>query len=196
MDAEIAGWIASLLTVSAAAMTAANLGPRITGWGFVIFTLGSLAWIGVATMTDAQSQLFTHMFLTVVNVIGVWRWLGREASYEEGGSNAARQSDKANVPSLFSSIGLAGSKVTGNDNDQIGTVIDTMLRCDRAEIAYVVIGDGGLGGIGESLRAVDPSRLEFKPEGIVAQFGRDEFLAMPPIGDGAWPQSVQAVSSG
>ncbi len=194
MDAEIAGWIASLLTVSAAAMTAANLGPRVTGWGFVIFTVGSLAWIGVATMTDAQSQLFTHMFLTVINVFGIWRWLGREARYQAGGSSAARHSDRASVPTLFSSTSLAGSKVTGNDNEQLGTVIDAMLRCDRAEIAYVVISDGALGGIGETLRAVAPTQLEFKPDGVVAQFGRDEFLAMPPIDDGAWPHSAQGAN--
>lgn len=170
--------------------------PRVTGWGFVIFTFGSLAWIGVAAMAEEQSQLLTHLFLTVVNVFGIWRWLGREARYEAGGSNAAHQSNRANVPSLFSSIGLAGSKVTGNDDEQLGTVIDAMLRCDNAEIAYVVIGDGGLGGIGETLRAVDPSRLEFKSDGIVAQIGRDAFLAMPPIDDSAWPQSAQDASSG
>lgn len=196
MTVETAGWIASLLTMTAATMTAANLGPRVTGWGFVVFTCGSLAWIAVATMHSAQSQLVTHLFLTLVNIFGVWRWLGREAKYAKGGSNAARHSTASNVPTLISSASLAGSKVTGSDGETLGTVVDAMLRCDRAEIAYVVIGDGVLGGIGESLRAVGPERLEFQRDGVFARFSRDAFLALPPLTDSAWPASARAEEVG
>jgi hypothetical protein len=38
---DIAAWIAPAATVIAAVMTAANLGARITDWGFVVFTVGS-----------------------------------------------------------------------------------------------------------------------------------------------------------
>lgn len=196
MTVEITGWIASFLTMTAAAMTAANLGPRVTGWGFLVFTAGSLAWIAVATMHSAQSQLVTHSFLAVVNVFGVWRWLGREAKYAKGGSIAARHSKASNVPTLFSSANLAGSKVTGSDGETLGTVVDAMLRCDRAEIAYVVINDGVLGGIGESLRAVVPERLEFQRDGVRARFSRDAFLALPPLTDSAWPKSARAEEVG
>ena len=41
----IATWVAPIATTIAALMTASNLGSRITGWGFVVFTLGSLGWI-------------------------------------------------------------------------------------------------------------------------------------------------------
>jgi sporulation protein YlmC with PRC-barrel domain len=147
-------------------------------------------------MSEVQSQLLTHIFLTVVNLFGVWRWLGREAQYEKGGANAARRSRAAAVPTLFSSAGLAGSKVTGSDGARLGTVIDAMLRTDRAEIAYVVIGDGAFGGLGETLRAVEPARLEFQRGGVTARLGLDEFRALPPLEDGTWPVSAQAAQVG
>ena len=49
---DIAGWVAPIATMIAAMMTAANLGPRVTGWGFVVFTVGSIAWSTVAIATD------------------------------------------------------------------------------------------------------------------------------------------------
>ena len=42
---DIAGWIAPIATAIAAIMTASNLGTRVTGWGFVVFAVGSIAWI-------------------------------------------------------------------------------------------------------------------------------------------------------
>jgi hypothetical protein len=32
----------------AAMMTPANLGARVTGWGFVLFSVGAVAWVTVA----------------------------------------------------------------------------------------------------------------------------------------------------
>ena len=43
----LAGWVALAATCIAALMTASNLGARVTGWGFVIFTIGAAAWIVV-----------------------------------------------------------------------------------------------------------------------------------------------------
>ena len=40
--AETISWIATIATVIAAFMTAANLGTRITGSGFCVFLVGSL----------------------------------------------------------------------------------------------------------------------------------------------------------
>ena len=42
---EILNWIAPAATILAALMTASNLGARITGVGFIVFTVGSLCWL-------------------------------------------------------------------------------------------------------------------------------------------------------
>ena len=40
---SIATWVAPIATTIAALMTASNLGSRITGYGFISFTIGSIA---------------------------------------------------------------------------------------------------------------------------------------------------------
>jgi len=76
---ETVGWIATGLTIVAATLVAADLGRRITGWAFVVFTLGSAAWI-VSAHLDGDAPLgLTNIILAGINAFGVWRWLVRKA---------------------------------------------------------------------------------------------------------------------
>jgi hypothetical protein len=43
--ADLISWFATAATIIAALVTASNLGARITGYGFVIFLFGSIAWL-------------------------------------------------------------------------------------------------------------------------------------------------------
>lgn len=86
----VAAWVAPVATMIAAVMTAANLGARVTGWGFVVFVIGSVSWSIVGISSGQSNLLWTNAFLTFVNVIGVWRWLGRQAKYEDGGQQRQR----------------------------------------------------------------------------------------------------------
>ena len=43
--AETISWVATVATIIAAFMTASNLGSRVTGYGFAVFTFGALCWI-------------------------------------------------------------------------------------------------------------------------------------------------------
>ena len=42
---EVVKWTASISGMVAAFAVAADLGRRVTGWGFVLFLLSSAAWI-------------------------------------------------------------------------------------------------------------------------------------------------------
>lgn len=187
---EVAGWIAPLATMIAAMMTAANLGTRITGWGFIIFTVGSIGWSIVAVATGQQNLLLTNGFLTLVNGVGIWRWLGRQAKYEDGSRTAMRRSAAARVPTLFSSGALIGHKVVARDGTLIGTIIDAMLRCSDKAIAYVVISRGGVAGVGEELHAVDPARLSFHEEGVTSDMTKEEVAALPLLAPDRWPAEL------
>src|SRR5947209_6123349 len=44
LSTDILSWVAPITGVSAAIMVAINLGTRFTGWGFVVFTVSSVAW--------------------------------------------------------------------------------------------------------------------------------------------------------
>jgi Na+/phosphate symporter len=70
---DIAGWVAPAATMIAAVMTAANLGARVTGWGFVVFVIGSISWSIVGISSGQSNLLWTNGFLTLVNAMGVWR---------------------------------------------------------------------------------------------------------------------------
>src|SRR5581483_4879206 len=101
---ELAEWLAPAATILAALMTAANLGPRVTGWGFVVFTVGAIAWAGIALATSQADLLWQNIVLLVIDIFGVWRWLGRETRWEEGASRAAHASERRpDVATLFPS---------------------------------------------------------------------------------------------
>ena len=77
---DITHYVAPAATMIAACMTAANLGPRVTGWGFAVFTIGSLSWCIIGIVSGQQSLVLTNAFLTLVNIVGIWRWLGDRKS--------------------------------------------------------------------------------------------------------------------
>lgn len=184
-----AGWIAPAATVLAAMMTASNLGARLTGWGFVVFLIGSVGWCTVALATDQPNLLWTNAFLALVNLVGIWRWLGRQAKYEKGGKQAADRSARARVPSLVSIAGLAGSKLLDRNGASLGLFVDAMMRCSDAGLAYVVVSEGGVVGVGERLHALGPDELEFSETAVTSRIGAEELSARPILG-ATWPAAL------
>src|SRR5690242_3220530 len=127
---EIAEWVAPIATMIAALMTAANLGPRITGWGFVVFTIGAIAWAAIGFMTGQSNLLWQNIVLFVVDVFGIWRWLGQETRWQEGAVSAVQASERAPVPQLFPASMFAGGVVTDRAGDHVGHCVDAMMRCE------------------------------------------------------------------
>lgn len=184
---SIANWTATAVTIVAALMTASNLGARFTGWGFAVFAVGSVAWIATGFLSDLPSLIVTNGVLLLVNLFGVWRWLGRQSRYEDSSARAAERSRWSRVPSLSSAGALIGASVQKPDGETRGTVVDAMLRSKDKVLAYVVISEGGIGGAGETLRAVAPEHLRFGHDDIVCDLGDDAWRRLPPIEDGRWP---------
>ncbi|MDX3898989.1 MAG: PRC-barrel domain-containing protein [Sphingobium sp.] len=188
---SIAAWVAPIATMIAAVMTAANLGARVTGWGFVVFTLGSIAWSIVAISTGQQNLLWTNGFLTLVNGIGIWRWLGRQARYDEGGAAATQRSAAiARLPTLFAAGSMAGAKLMGRDGAQIGTVIEAMMRCSDSRLSYVVVSEGGVGGIGERLHALAPGEIVFAQGLATCRLSAEQLADRPVLPADDWPATL------
>jgi hypothetical protein len=62
----------------AALIVALNLGPRITGWAFVLFVTSSLALIGWGFLQeDSEGIGWQNVALLVINATGVYRYLIR-----------------------------------------------------------------------------------------------------------------------
>ena len=164
---QAANWIAPIATTIAACMTAANLGPRLTGWGFVVFAIGAVAWAAIGLWTGQGNLVWQNAILLGIDLIGIWRWLGREARYAtvaQAGEQASRAESRSE---LISTTRLSDAAVAGPRGEAIGRSVDAMAACEDGKIAYVVIREGGVGGIGETLHAVPWSRIRTSEEGLV-----------------------------
>jgi hypothetical protein len=187
---HIAGWVAPAATMIAAVMTASNLGARVTGWGFVVFSVGSVCWTIVGLATGQQNLLWTNGFLTLVNAMGVWRWLGRQARYEDGSKAAAIQSAERRVPTLFSAAALSGRKLAGPNGEPLGTIVDGMRRCTDSSLVYIVVRHGGFGGVGEQLHALKPEEIVFTDELAKCRFDGETLARTRPLLTDEWPVSL------
>ena len=184
--AETISWVATVATIIAASMTAANLGARITGYGFAVFLVGSLSWLTAGLLTDQPALVWTNVVLTFLNIFGVWRWLGRQARVEEGARAASEASEDTPGEALFPVTLLAHAAVRG-PGAELGTCIDAMAGCDSGRISYVVVSQGGVAGVGETLRRLPWSAVRVDGEQVVAGLDATEFARLQELERDRWP---------
>ena len=72
---DILGYIAMAAGTLAAIMVSVNAGRRMTGYGFVIFTLSSITWIVYALQDGETPLILQNAVLTAINLGGIYRWL-------------------------------------------------------------------------------------------------------------------------
>lgn len=181
--ADIIQWVATAATILAALVTASNLGARITGYGFGIFLIGSLAWIATALLTDQPALLWTNLVLTGLNIFGMWRWLGRQAKVEQGGAAAAEASHSAPGEDLFP-VSLLTHAELRRGGSSAGHCIDAMAGSSSGAIRYVVFTDGGVAGVGETLRQADWHQVQAGGDGFVLACDPQ---ALPTVERDRWP---------
>ena len=184
---SILSWVAPIATIVAALMTAANLGAKITGTGFVIFTVGSLSWLTLGMIGDEPSLLWMNVALTALNLFGIWRWLGRQAKFEEGAGHAAEVSESKASETLFPLSLMGGTKLIARDGDHLGQCVDAMAGCGSGRIAYVVVAEGGVGGVGETLRRIDWADVRVDGETVSTALDRPAFDRLEQLEKDAWP---------
>jgi sporulation protein YlmC with PRC-barrel domain len=184
---DTAGLIAAVATMIAAMMTASNLGARITGWGFVIFTIGSICWSLVGLWSGQTHLVATNFFLTIVNLVGILRWLGRQRSYEEGARTATRASRETATPTLIAATGMPGMQVIDLQGEALGEAVDAMIECRTGQISYIVVATGGIAGIDEKLRAVPMEAVDCRADGFVVSETCAEFEQREVLEPGNWP---------
>ena len=54
-----------------------------------MLTLGSLIWIGIGYISGEYALMAQNIVLTLINIFGVYRWLGAKPSSGQGPTNAA-----------------------------------------------------------------------------------------------------------
>lgn len=188
---EIAGWVAPIATMIAAMMTAANLGARVTGWGFIVFTVGSIAWTTVGLTSGQTNLVASNAFLTVVNLVGIWRWLGRQVAYEDGAKSAQAASRRSSSPTLFTATGIGGMEVVDPDGKPLGRAVEALIECSTSAVSYVVVATSGVAGLDEQLRAVPRDKVHFGCDDLKLHLTAEEFEGLPVLEPGHWPASAE-----
>jgi hypothetical protein len=184
--ADTISWIATIATIVAASVTASNLGARITGYGFIVFTIGALCWIAVGAMTHQSALMWTNIVLTVLDLFGIWRWLGRQASVEEGARSAAEASERTPGEALFPVSLLIRAPVM-RGKTELGRCIDAMAGCSSGRLDYVVVSQGGVAGVGETLRRLPWTQAKADGEVVVTEIGDAAFADLEELPRDQWP---------
>ena len=184
--ADTISWVATVATIIAASLTAANLGSKLTGYGFVVFTLGALCWIAVGVTSHQPALLWTNVVLTVLDIFGIWRWLGREAKVEEGGRAASQASEFTPGEALFPVSILSSARVSSG-TAELGHCIDAMAGSRSGRISYIVVSEGGVAGVGETLRRLPWSDAEVNGETVVLAMDSSAFERLETLQRDQWP---------
>jgi hypothetical protein len=179
-------WIATAATILAASMTAANLGSRLTGFGFVVFTLGALCWIAVGALTHQPALMWTNVVLTGLDLFGVWRWMGRQSRVEEGARSAAEASVSTPGEALFPVSLLLRTNVRSGE-EEVGRCVDAMAGCASGRLGYVVVSQGGLAGVGETLRRLPWSQTRVEGDQVITTVSPDRFDRLEELSRDEWP---------
>lgn len=184
---QISSYAAPIATTLAALIVASNLGPRLTGLGFIIFTIGSVAWAILGLTTGQGNLLWQNVILTALNLFGVWRWLGWQARLEEGAVTAAKESRQQPSETLFPISLLTRGEVQSREGAQIGHCVDAMAGCRSGQLAYVVVAQGGVAGVGQTLRRLPWNGCLMDGEVLKSPMGRTMFSTLDPLEADIWP---------
>ena len=183
---QIATWAAPIATTIAALMTASNLGSRVTGWGFAVFTFGSIAWIVLGLSTHQPNLVWQNAILTLLNLFGIWRWLGRQAKLEEGGERAAAASENAPGEALFPVSLLTRAKLVGQCGDDLGACVDAMAGCKDGQLRYLMISSGGVGGVGETVRRLPWADAHVERDSLHSWLSAPRFDRLETVAKNDW----------
>jgi hypothetical protein len=184
---QIATYVAPVATTIAALIVASNLGSRLTGFGFIVFTIGSLAWAALGIATGQPSLLWQNVVLTGLNLFGIWRWLGRQRRIEEGAETAAQISRRQPSETLFPVSMLAKAPVLSSEGQDMGRCVDAMAGCASGRLSYIVVAEGGLAGVGEELRRLPWEGCSVNDQRVTAPIGLSQFCLLEPLEPDNWP---------
>ncbi|MBV9841156.1 MAG: PRC-barrel domain-containing protein [Sphingomonadaceae bacterium] len=189
---SIAAWVAPAATIVAAMMVAANLGTRVTGWGFVVYTVGAIAWCAQGVATHQYNLLWANGFLLVVDVIGVYRWLFQRAALDEGAEAAVVQSEREETDPLFPLSHLVEAPLCGPDGSKVAHILDAMAECGSGRISYLMLREGGAGGIGERFHALPWADVTPCDKRFTTALDGAAIRALPQVDPRDWPAAAPA----
>ena len=184
--ADTISWVATIATIVAALMTASNLGSRVTGLGFAVFTVGALCWIRVGVLNHEPALVWTNLVLTALDLFGVWRWLGRQARMEEGARTASEASRHTPGEALFP-VSLLSRAPVRSDALELGQCIEAMAGCQSGKLDYLIVSEGGVAGVGERLRRLPWADAHVVDNEVAVYLTPERFGRLEELDRDKWP---------
>jgi len=184
--ADTISWVATIATVLAASMTASNLGSRVTGLGFAVFTVGALCWIRVGILNHEPALVWTNLVLTMLDLFGMWRWLGRQARMEEGARTASEASEHTLGEALFP-VSLLRRAPVRCGTTEVGHCIEAMAGSQSGKLDYLVVSQGGVAGVGERLRRLPWVCAHVEDDRIAVHLLPERFDRLDELQADEWP---------
>jgi sporulation protein YlmC with PRC-barrel domain len=89
--------------------------------------------------------------------------------------------------SLFPASLLGSAKLVSRDGTELGTLVDAMLGCRSGRLNYLVVAEGGVAGVGETLRRVDWQQAAVDGDRLSVGFDAARFGALPKLARDDWP---------
>ena len=100
---------------------------------------------------------------------------------------AAEKSRELSSETLFPSSWLSSAKLAGKDGKELGTCVDAMLGCSSGQLSYVVVAQGGIGGVGETFRRLDWRDIRVQEGSIRTALNERDFERLPGLAGDDWP---------
>ena len=149
--------------------------------------VGEVYSVDASRRTTAANAYVTGIGRTkrVVLYDTIWRWLGRQTRIEEGATSAAEASEQAPGESLFPVSLLLKAPIEDRKGRLLGTCVDAMAGCSSGRVRYVVASQGGIAGVGETLRRLPWNSASADTDKLVSSVDRFEGLAE--IEKDQWP---------
>lgn len=182
--ADVLGFLAPATLVAGAALTAANAGARVTGYGFIGISLAQLGFAGVGLATGSRMTVIAAAILFVINAAGAHRWLRHVARADDVAERTRERSLRAPLSENIASARLAlGASVYGPDGAEAGQLDDIIIEDQPGRIAYFVIHPAGAHA-GRDFVGVMPAALRASGERL--QLNRP-LAECSPLPAAAWP---------
>jgi hypothetical protein len=143
--------------------------------------------LATGLMSGQPALVWTNVVLTILNIFGIWRWLGRQARIEDGASSATERSAGRPGETLFPVSLLLRAPIKDRHGKSLGTCIDAMAGCSTGDLRYVVVSEGGVAGVGETLRRLPWKTAKVDSDRLIADVDVAEFGRMQVIEKDRWP---------
>ena len=152
------------------------------------FTVGSLAWLALGIATGQSSLLWQNVVLTVLNLFGIWRWLGREAQIEDGGKTAARTRARATPgETLFPVIAADPRRDRRPRRGQARHAGRCDGRVPQRPHPLSRGRHGGVGGVGERLHRLEWDKVAIEGDTARADLDGAALARLPELTKDDWP---------